>query len=365
MHGFPAKVSIRHDAYRAYVRANRRFAAALAPLLREGDQVWVNDFHLLHLGQELKRLGWTEKIGFFLHTPFPSADLFAMLPWASQLLEALLDYDLVGVHTRRYLHNLMDTLSSELPGHIIGDTFVCGHRHARLEVYALGIDPDAFQQMAAESNGSATARLVKRLSERQMIVLGVDRLDYTKGVGLRIRTFGQLLERYPGLRGKASMVQISAPSRTRVPEYIEERQQVDQLVGRINGRYSEADWIPIRYLYRSYPQRELAAFFRESDVCLLTPLRDGMNLVAKEYVASQGNNPGVLVLSKFCGAAVTMKEALIVNPYDVEGTADATYRALRMPRRERVQRWNALIKDIRVNTAQNWVDTFLADLADL
>ena len=171
-----------------------------------------------------------------------------------------------------------------------------------------------------------------------------------------------MLDRYPAVRGKVTLIQISAPSRSRVPEYVEERERVDRLVGRINGRFAEADWVPVHYLYRSYNQEELAHFFREADVCLVTPLRDGMNLIAKEFVASQGPDPGVLVLSRFCGAAETMQEALIVNPYDLEATAEAMHNALLMTHRERRRRWMALYEDVQTNTAKAWADNFLADL---
>ena len=194
------------------------------------------------------------------------------------------------------------------------------------------------------------------------LILGVDRLDYTKGIPARLRIMEYLLEHYPSLRGRVVLVQISAPSRSRVPEYTAERESVDQLVGRINGRFAEAGWMPVHYLNRSYPQRELAGFFRQADVCLVTPLRDGMNLVAKEFVASQGPNPGVLVLSKFCGAAETMPEALIVNPYDEAETAAAIYRGLMMPLKERRSRWEALMEGVRRDTAEAWSESFLAAL---
>ncbi len=364
LHSFPAKMTIRHDAYRAYLRTNRRFAEALVPRLHEGDLVWVHDFHLLPLGYELRRLGWEGKIGYFLHTPFPPAEVFAVLPWAPRLLEMLLDYDLVGLHTRRYVHNLFDSLSYELAGFTLEDTFVYGERSVRVSVYPIGIDVDSFSQLRNQDSETPTGEFLRRLSPRQQIILGVDRLDYTKGIVKRLLTFEHLLDRYPALRGAVSLIQISAPSRSRVPEYIEERQQVDQLVGRINGRFSEADWAPVHYFYRSYSQEELVAFYREADVCLVTPLRDGMNLVAKEFVASQeGDDPGVVVLSKFCGAAYTMKEAVLVNPYDTEGTAEAIYDALRMCKRERIRRWGSLMQDIRTATARVWSDSFLADLA--
>jgi len=364
LHSFPAKGTIRHDAYRAYRRVNRRFAEALLPLLEEEDLVWVHDYHLIPLGYELRQLGWSGKIGYFLHTPFPPAELLTILPWAGQLLETLLSYDLVGLQTTPNVHNLLDTLSAELEGKVSADVFTQGDQSLRVSTYPVGIDSEAFEAMAIQARVLGSGDFLRRLSRQGSTVLGVDRLDYTKGIGQRLLSFERLLERYPSLRRKVSMIQISAPSRGHVPEYVEERRQVDHLVGRINGRFSEAGWVPIHYLHRSYPRSELAAFYRSANVCLVVPLRDGMNLVAKEFVASQDEkNPGVLVLSKFCGAAETMKDALIVNPYDIEATAQAIYRAIRMSRSERRRRWEALIQDVRTFTAPAWCNAFLSDLA--
>ncbi|MCY4575734.1 MAG: trehalose-6-phosphate synthase [Chloroflexi bacterium] len=367
LHAFPNFVQLRHDAYRGYRRVNRRFAEGLYPLLRDGDVVWVQDYHLIPLSSELRRMGWRGKVGFFLHTPFPAAEVFSILPWARQLLEDFVSYDLVGFHTNRYAHNFLDTLQVEIGGAV--DTGVFDSRSGTVSagVYPIGTDPDQFQKWTRESGESETGGLLQRLlprrpTERKKVVLGVDRLDYSKGIPQRLRAFEAMLDRFPAVRGKVTMIQISAPSRSRVPEYVQEREQVDRLVGHINGRFAEADWVPVHYLYRSYNQEELAHFFREADVCLVTPLRDGMNLIAKEFVAAQGADPGVLVLSRFCGAAETMKEALIVNPYDLEGTAEAMHSALSMTHRERRRRWTALNEDVQTNTARAWADNFLADL---
>ncbi len=368
LHAFPNFVRLRHDAYRGYRRVNHRFAEGLYPMLREDDVLWIQDYHLIPLGSELRQMGWKGKIGFFLHTPFPAAEVFSILPWARQLLEEMLAYDLVGFHTSRYAHNFLDTLTFELGGQVMeGNVFQLGDQTVRAGVFPIGTEPEQFQQWARETEENQGLSFLQRLLPRQpvarkKVLLGVDRLDYSKGIPQRLRTFEALLDRYPAVRGNVTMIQISAPSRSRIPEYVQEREAVDQLVGRINGRFAEADWAPLHYLYRSYSQEELARFFREADVCLVTPLRDGMNLIAKEFVASQGPDPGVLVLSKFCGASDTMQDALIVNPYDIEGTADVLHTALSMPERERIQRWQALYADVKLNTAQVWADSFIADL---
>jgi trehalose 6-phosphate synthase len=362
LHGFTDRVVIRQDAYRAFRRVNRKFAEGLYPLLREGDLVWVHDYHLITLGAELRRLGWEGKMGFFLHVPFAPVDTFAILPWARQILESMFSYDLIGVQTRRYAQNLTESLREEFPDIVTGGAMTYHGRTSSVSVHPIGIAPGRFEEWAAESVGSQPARLLDRISLGRRLILGVERLDYTKGIPERLLAFENLLERFPSLRRRVSLVQISVPSRSQVPEYVLEKERVDQLVGRINGRFAESDWLPVHHLFRSYTQRELAGFYRRADVCLVTPLRDGMNLVAKEFVASQGDPPGVLVLSRFCGSAETMRDALMVNPYDIEGTAMAIRRALDMSGGERRRRWEGLVSGVRSQTAQAWTEGFIAEL---
>jgi trehalose 6-phosphate synthase len=362
LHSFPERVVIRDDAYRAYRKVNRRFAEALMPTLRKGDLVWVHDYHLFHVGQELRNLGWQDKIGFFLHIPFPPSEVFAILPWAREILESLTSYDLVGLHTTRYAHNLIDTLVTELGGVASGNSFSNADGGVTVDAYPIGIDVDDFVSWSEEDDNQEIGRLLRRLPHRQMVILGVDRLDYTKGVPERLLAFERLLERFPSLRGQVTLVQISAPTRGNMPEYVEVRNRVDQLVGRINGRFAQAGWLPVYYMYRAYSQQELAMLYRRTDVALVTPLRDGMNLVAKEFVAAQDDDPGVLVLSKFCGAAETMQDAIIVNPYDIDGMATAIQHALHMPLAERRSRWESLLNDVRTHDARYWCDSFVADL---
>ena len=356
LHTFPERVIVRRGTYGPYRHVNRRFAEALLPLLKPGDLVWAHDFHLFHFGHELRQLGWSGKIGFFLHVPFPPAEVFTILPWARQILEALMEYDVVGFQTEQYLENAVGTMQSELGGLVRDGEFVHEGKSIRVGVYPAGIDPAPFQPAPSFEQRRS------RPPTGQRLILGVDRLDYTKGVPERLRAFERLLEHNPSMRGKVTLTQISTPSRTRVPDYIREKEQVDRLVGQINGRFSQANWTPIRYLYRSYKPEELARFYRDAEVFMVTPLRDGMNLIAKEFVASQGEDPGVLLLSRFCGAAESMREALIVNPHDVEGTAAATYKALSMPMRERRERWRALMEVVRTHTAVEWWDSFHRDL---
>ena len=363
LHNFPDRIFVSHEAHRAYKRVNRSFAESICSLLEPDDLVWVHDYHLLPLGRMLRQLGWRGKLGFFLHTPFPGADTFRVLPWASEMLEELLDYDLVGVQTSRYAHNLLDTLSIDLDGSWEGEYFVQGNESTRVGAYPVGTYPTVFQGWASDARKRPGRTLLRRINASQTILLGVDRLDYTKGVTERLLAFEYLLQRRRTLRGKISMVQISVPSREGLPEYKVEKEQVDQIVGRINGRFTEPGWTPVHFLYRSFNHRELASLYSEADVCLVTPLRDGMNLVCKEFIASRGADPGVLVLSQFCGAADALHEALIVNPWDVQATAETMYRALVMPEPEKRRRWEAMRGEVHENTAETWRERFLADLA--
>ncbi len=361
MHSFIERTQIRHDSYRVYRGVNRRYAQALYPLLEKDDSVWIHDYHLFPLGEEIRRLGWNGKLGFFLHTPFPPADVFSILPWASEVLSAMLAYDLIGVHTRRYLLNLVDAFRSELGGDWNGFSFAYGGNSARLGVYPIGIEPAPFQDAARRS--TLTIAGMFGLDEQTRIIIGVDRLDYTKGIPHRLRAYSKLLEHHRALRGKVTFLQISNPSRARVPEYVRERESVERLTGQINGRYSDGSWIPVRYLYRNFSQETLAALYRDADVNMVTPLRDGMNLIAKEFVVSQVHDPGVLMLSSLAGSSAELTDALIVNPFDIDGTAASLYDALTMPLAERERRWKHMNEVVEKSTASLWSATFTDDLA--
>ena len=286
--------------------------------------------------------------------------MFSVLPWARDLLNAMLSFDLIGVHTRRYMLNLVDAFRSELGGDWNGQDFAYRGRAARLGVYPIGIDPEPFRLAASESPESLPGML--GLDDDTRIIIGVDRLDYTKGIPHRLRSFSKMLEDRPGLHGKVVFVQISNPSRADVPEYVRERETVERLVGEINGRYSEGGWVPVRYLYRYFSQQSLAAFYRDADVNMVTPLRDGMNLIAKEFVVSQVRDPGALILSGLAGAAAELSDAIIVNPFDTDGMAQSLYDALQMPRDERETRWRRMNDAIIERTASWWSAAFTSDL---
>jgi trehalose 6-phosphate synthase len=287
------------------------------------------------------------------------------LPWHDALVRGLAEYDLIGFQTSNDLRNFHDYLYREGVGYALADGVVnaCGRTLRAMEI-PIGIDVDGFAQMADSAEAvRASQRLSRSLLGRNLII-GVDRLDYTKGIPERLRAYEALLQSHPEHRGNVTFTQISAPSREDVPEYMEMQRLVEATSGRINGQFSEFDWMPIRYLNRSFTRRTLAGFFRMSRIGLVTPLRDGMNLVAKEYVAAQSEaDPGVLVLSRFAGAADDMEGAVIVNPYDIEGTAEALHQGLTMPLDERQHRWRRLLSQVKEHDIVSWRQTFVRALS--
>ena len=340
----------RREDHAAYRRVNETFAAALAPLLRPGDLVWVHDYHLIPLGAALRRRGFSGRLGFFLHVPFPSPAIYEALPQGDALLADFAAYDVIGLQTDQDATNL-NTLLAE------GDFGV------RASVFPIGIEPHAFaREAAAAAEGPEGVRLRESLADRALI-LGVDRLDYSKGIPQRFRGFEQLLKRFPEHRGRVTMLQIAPVSRGDVTQYRALRRELDELAGRINGMQAEFDWVPLRYLTQTVPRNTLAGFQRIAAIGLVTPLRDGMNLVAKEFVAAQDpQNPGALVLSRFAGAAHELAGALVVNPYDPDETAEALHIALTLPEADRRTRWQQMWEAVTRNTAGAWARNFVARL---
>ncbi|HSA82954.1 MAG TPA: alpha,alpha-trehalose-phosphate synthase (UDP-forming) [Geminicoccaceae bacterium] len=357
--------SFDRDWYVGYRRVNQLFAEQLYPYLRDDDLIWVHDYHLIPLAEELRRLGIRSRIGFFLHVPFPSAEVYVALPWHERLMASLSEYDLVGLQTSNDLRNFHDYLYREGIGYALSDGLIHAFdRTLRAQDFPIGIDTDDFRRMATSVEAvRASQRLSGSLLGRKLII-GVDRLDYTKGIPERLRAYEALLQSYPRQRGQVTLVQISAPSREEVPEYLEIRRQVEATSGRINGRFSEFDWMPLRYINRGFTRRTLAGFFRLSRIGLVTPLRDGMNLVAKEYIAAQSDkDPGVLVLSRFAGAADELDGAVIVNPYDIEAVAEAMHLGLIMSLDERQDRWRRLFAQIQERDIVYWRQSFVNALA--
>jgi len=363
-HSFPSRVFIDEATWRSYVDVHEVFAEAALRHASPSDTIWVHDYHLLLLGRALRARGHRGRIGFFLHIPFPSLDVLEMLPWARDIVDGMLDFDLVGFHTPGYVGNFLSCAGSLL-GSRCGPALVEHRGHfTRVGSFPIGIFPESFQETPDPSLVQEIEDLTRSLGSAKL-VLGVDRLDYTKGIPERLVAFGRLLELFPEWRGKVSLIQISVPSRADVPEYREQRAEVEGIVGRLNGQFGEAHWVPIRYLYRGYSRPHLSQLYRAARVGYVTPLRDGMNLVAKEYVAAQDpKDPGVLLLSQFAGAAVEMKDAILTNPYWADGMARDLDRALRMPLDERKTRHARSLAIVERTTAQSWAVSFLDALAE-
>jgi trehalose 6-phosphate synthase len=363
-HYRPGLFEFRQTALLGYVHVNAIFAKHLVPLLQPDDVIWVHDYHFMPLGGELRRLGVRNRIGFFLHIPFPVPELLLVLPGHKRIVEDLLKYDLVGFQTERDVRSLQRYVLEEAGGRVNDDqTVEAFGQRARVGAFPIGIDTEQFAAVAAEAqDGPETIRLRDSLSGRSLVI-GVDRLDYSKGLAYRFRAFEELLSRWPEFRSRVTYLQVAPVSRRDVAQYRALRRELDGLAGRINGKFAEFDWTPMRYLNRTIPRDVLAGFYRSSRVGLVTSTRDGMNLVAKEYVAAQDlADPGVLVLSRFAGAAAELKDAIIVNPFDVDEVALALKTALTMPLGERIEHWMAMMVVLRHNTLSHWRDSFLAVL---
>ncbi|MCM2311310.1 MAG: trehalose-6-phosphate synthase [Steroidobacteraceae bacterium] len=364
-HYFVDAVQYSETQHAAYARVNGLFAARLRPLLRDDDLVWVHDYHLIPLGRELRALGVSRPLGFFLHIPFPHVEALRALPGFEQLLRDLLAYDLVGFQTRRDLACFRAAVAEILGDDAVRSEGVILHRvgRTRVDVFPIGVDVDAMQRLAAQSQSSET---VKRMSSgllSRRCVIGVDRLDYSKGLVDRFLAYERFMEAHPESLNRITFLQIAPLSRTDVRTYGEIRRSLEQAAGRINGRFAETDWTPIRYLNRNFSHEVLSGFLRNACVGVVTPVRDGMNLVAKEYVAAQDPaDPGVLVLSTLAGAAEELRSALLVNPRDMRGVADAIHRALEMPRAERRVRHERLLDVLRRNDIHAWHGRFIEQL---
>ncbi|RME38225.1 MAG: trehalose-6-phosphate synthase [Deltaproteobacteria bacterium] len=351
-----------------YRDVNDLFASVVARQLEPSDLVWVHDYQLMLVGEFLRRQGCAQRLGFFLHIPFPSPDLLRRLPWKNDLLRGLLAFDVVGFQTLRDRRNFVSGAAQLPEVRIIGrqryhTLLQVGDRVVRAGHFPISIDVADFERRAATREVDEAAWYLHENLEGRQLILGIDRLDYTKGLRERFLAFEKALEICPDMRGHSSLLQIVVPSRTDVPEYQRHKEMLDREVGRINSRFGEAGWVPIHYLYRSLDPVQLLAHYRACEIALITPLRDGMNLVAKEYCACSLDNNGVLILSEFAGAADQMgRDALLVNPYDIDATAEAICRAFHMPQEERQQRMRRLRQDLRRHDVHRWVELFLRHL---
>ena len=352
--------------FEAYTAVNELFARKLAPLLEPSDVVWVHDFHLIPFGSFLRKAGHKQPLGFFLHTPLPSFEVLRALPVYVELLKQWCAYDIVGFQTHRDLHAFLDALSQpEIGGEVLADGSVrCGKRIVHAGVFPIGIDVGGCAELAAVNIESRKLERIRASMHARQFLVGVDRLDYSKGLPKRFQAYERLLERYERHRGKVVFMQIAPRTRSGVRAYTEIRHELERAAGSINGRYAEIDWVPLRYLNRVVDRGTLMATFRLARIGLVTPLRDGMNLVAKEYVAAQDPaDPGVLVLSTMAGAAEELTDAILVNPHDIDAVADGIHRGLEMPLEERRARHSAMLRVLQANDVFAWRDRFLDALA--
>ena len=364
-HDFPECCKFDPGYWYTYVDVNRKFAQVAARISTADDYIWVQDYHLLLLARELRGIGVRRQTGFFLHTPFPPPEIFRRLPWGRQIIKALLNYHLVGFQTHHDRDNFIGCVEKTIPGvhyENTGRLIVVndGNHRTAVGAFPISIDFSAFETLAMSREVEERANHLREAVSNCQIILGVDRLDYSKGIPLKLRAYRAFLERFSHLRGRVTMVQIVVPSRDHIPQYRAVRAEVDDLVRQINESLGTPGWTPVHYMYGTLDRPELVALYRAAAVALVTPVKDGMNLVAKEYCAANVDNDGVLVLSEFAGAASQMRgKALTVNPHDIDGVANALYRAHGMPASERRLRMRGLRSLVRRRDIRWWSDLFL------
>jgi alpha,alpha-trehalose-phosphate synthase [UDP-forming] len=365
-HDLPSLCNFDPAYWRSYLAVNDKYAKALRARAGERDFVWVHDYHLMHLAAALRRRGVRSRLAFFLHIPFPSPDIFLKLPWRESVMHALMQFDSLGFQTTRDRRNFLDCLQALEPGaRIEGRGTVqsvrLGARAVSVGSFPISIDYNAFMRRAAAPEVAAKARELHALLPKRRLVLGIDRLDYTKGITLRLKAFQHLLTHHPEMRGRVSLLQVVVPSREAIPQYERMKSEIEQLAGRINGAFARpGGWVPVWYEYRSLTRLELLAYYRAADIALITPLKDGMNLVAKEYCACSIEEDCVLILSEFAGAAEQLGgDALLVNPFDIEAVAAAIREAVLMSPAERTARMRRMRRSVRRQDVFWWVEGFL------
>ncbi len=361
-HYFPQNAHYEAREWEAYKEINSRFRDKLLELAEPGDLLWIHDYHLMLLPLMVREALPEARIGFFLHIPFPSSELFRMLPWREDILRGLLGSDLIGFHSHAYARHFQSSLLRLLGLEQEFGRVMVGDRSVRVDTFPIGVDVNRFESaMGTEAVKEELADLREETEDRK-IVLTVDRLDFTKGIVERLESFDHFLTENPDWRRRVTLISLAVPSRTGVPEYQALKKEVDEAVGRINGRHGTPGWVPIWYMYRFLPFDRLVALYAAAEVALVTPLRDGMNLVAKEYLAAHPDGKGVLILSETAGAAEELGEALIINPHDAEQISAALLRALTMPEDEQLARNSAMLARLRRYDVVRWAEDFLGQL---
>ena len=365
LHSRTDLISASQEDYLSYREVNAFMARALLRFRKPETVFWIQDYHFLALGAELRDLGVTQPIGFFLHTPWPARAVIEGVPHHRELIEAMLAYDLIGFQTQDDCESFLSYVQSNLGLDVHDGIVTSRYGTSRIAVFPIGIDPDNFAQQAAKAVSHPDVSRLRRSLNGEKLAIGVDRLDYSKGLINRINAFDRMWTLRPALERTASLLQIATPSRGAIEAYGNLQSELAKLVSDVNGRHGEVDWTPIRYLNKGFSQTVLAGLYRTAQVGVVTPLHDGMNLVAKEYVAAQNPaDPGVLVLSKFAGAAKELDTALLVNPHDIDGMARTIATALSMPLTERRMRWEAMMAKLRARTIQHWFSDFVDALQE-
>jgi trehalose 6-phosphate synthase len=364
-HDMPSRCNFEPEYWATYQNVNRKFARVVAETAQEDDFVWVHDYHLMLTAAALREMGVRSRMGFFLHTPFPCPDVFEKLPWKKPILESLLEFDVIGFQGDRDRSNFVSCLERLLPETTveIGNPHLWVGRSGRRSVlgsFPIGIDFEAFDRDARRPEIANHAAEIRKRVADDVLVLGVDRLDYTKGIPERLKSFRWLLRRFPEMRGHITLVQIVVPSREEIPNYKHLRREVELLVSQINGEFTEPGWVPVHYIHRNLGRDELLAYYRAADIGLVTPLKDGMNLVAKEFCAAQIDERGVLIVSEFAGAGPELRSgAIIVNPNDFAGVAQALYEAAHMAAEDKRSRMGLLRQIVKDHDVHRWIRSFL------
>lgn len=369
-HDMPTQCNFDPDYWETYGAVNRKFAQAIIETAKDDDFIWVHDYHLMLVAGHLREACVRNRLGFFLHIPFPAPDVFEKLPWREPILRSLLDFDLVGFQTERDRNNFITGVQRLLPDVRIDRPdlhyVVVGRRRSTVGAFPISIDFDEFSDYAMRPEIAARAAEIRKDLNDNVLVLGVDRMDYTKGIPERLKAFRIVLRRFPELRRHITLVQVVVPSREDIPNYKDLRREVELLVSQINGEFTQPGWVPIHYMHRSLGRDDLVAYYRAADVALVTPLRDGMNLVVKEFCAAQVEERGVVVLSEFAGAGPELRHgAILVNPNDLAGVAQALHDACLMPREEKRSRMQLLREIIKDHNVQRWARSFMQAAADL
>lgn len=363
LHSRPDLINVSHDDYQSYREVNAFMARSLLRFQKADTAFWIQDYHFLVLGAELRQLGVRHPIGFFLHTPWPAKDVICGVPHHRELVEAMLAFNLIGFQTDDDCENFASYLESSLGLDVKDGVVVSRYGTSRLAAFPIGIDVEGFAAQAARAVSHPDVSRLRKSLHGERLAIGVDRVDYSKGLVNRLKAFDRLYELHPSLKRSVSLLQIATPSRGNIEAYGNLQDKLAKLVTDVNGRHGEVDWTPIRYLNKGFSQTVLSGFYRSAEVGVVTPMHDGMNLVAKEYVAAQNPvDPGVLVLSKFAGAANELTSALIVNPHDIEGMARTIAMALSMPAAERRMRWETMMSILHSGNIQHWFASFVGAL---